>query len=92
MMVPKAKLEISHSSTIVIKEVFAKSPWIRRMDRLNLLHQSGSEVTEPTPRARRGRRAIGRDHRAEATHWRLPQNGKTLTMLQTLASITNITF
>ena len=29
MMVPKAKLEISRSSTIVIKEVFAKSPRIR---------------------------------------------------------------
>ena len=28
MMVPKVKLEISRSSTIVIKEVFAKSPRI----------------------------------------------------------------
>ena len=92
MMVCKAKLEISRGSTIVIKEVSTKSPQIRRTDRLNLLCQSGSEVTEPTPRARRGRLAIGRDHCAEATRWRLLQNSKTLTMLQTLASIANTTF
>ena len=71
MMVPKAKLEISRGSTIVIKEDFTKSPQIRRTDRLSLLHQSSSEVTEPTPRARHGRLAMGRDHRADATHWRL---------------------
>jgi len=71
MMVPKAKLEISRGSTIVIKEVFTKSPQIRRTDRLNLLCQSGSEVTEPTPCTHRGRLATGRDHRADATRWRL---------------------
>ena len=92
MMVPKAKLEISRSSIIVIKEVFTKSPQIRRTDRLSLLHQSSSEVTEPTPRARHGRLAIGHDHRAEATHRCLLQNGKTVTMWQTLASIANTTF
>ena len=92
MMVPKAKLEISRGSTIVIKEVFTKSPKIRRTDHLNLLCQSGSEVTELTPRARRGRQATGRDIRVESTRRRLPQNGKTLTMVQTLASITNTTF
>ena len=52
MMVLKAKLEISRSSTIVIKEVFAKSTRIRRTNRMNLLRQSGSVVSEPAPRAR----------------------------------------
>ena len=51
-MVFKAKLEISCNSTIVIKEVFAKSPRIRRIDHLNMLRQSGSEVSEPTSHAR----------------------------------------
>ena len=52
MMVTKAKLKISHSSTIVIKEVFANLPRIRSY-RITKTHcQSDLEAPELAPRAR----------------------------------------
>ena len=52
MMVPKAKLEIACSSTIVIKEVFAKSPriWSYRIAKLRC--QSSVAGLKPTGAAR----------------------------------------
>ena len=52
MMVSKAKMEISHSSTIVIKEVFANSPWIRSYRIAKSRCQTDSEAPESAPRAR----------------------------------------
>ena len=46
MMVPMAKLEILRSSTIVIKEVFANSPWIRSYRIAKSRCQTGSEAPE----------------------------------------------
>ena len=68
MMVPKAKLEISRSSTIVIKEVFAKSQWIRSYRYTNLRCQSSVARLKLAEAARRrGRPAIGRGHRVAHT-------------------------
>ena len=52
MMVPKAKLEISRISTIVINEVFANSPWIRSY-RITKLHCQSDSVALNWRRAQR---------------------------------------
>ena len=52
MLLPKTKLEISHSSTIVIKEVFANSPRMRSYRIAKSRYQTDSEALESAPRVR----------------------------------------
>ena len=66
MMVPKAKLEISRSSTIVIKEVFANSPWIRSYRIAKSRCQMDSKAPESVPRTR----VVADRPQATATTWR----------------------
>ena len=66
MMVPKEKLEISHRSTIVIKEVFANSPRIRSY-RITKSHcQSFVASLKPA----RAARVVADRPQAMATTWR----------------------
>ena len=52
MMVPKAKLEISHSSTVFIKEVFANWPQIRSYRITKSCFQMDLEAPKLVPRTR----------------------------------------
>ena len=49
MMVPKSKLEISRSSTVIIKEVFANSPWTRSYRITKSRCQTDLEAPESAP-------------------------------------------
>ena len=66
MMVPKAKLEISRSSTIVIKEVFAKPPRIRSYSITKSRYQSSVAGLKPA----RAVRVVADRPQAMAAMWR----------------------